>query len=99
MQKAKALSDGRARSSIHRAPAARVYRFLRSIPTWVLWVLVGVWLTPTLGLLVNSFRDPRRAARPAGWWNVLLGNWDGFTLDNYRTVLEHGPERRHAQRR
>ena len=40
-----------------------LYRFLRSIPTWVLWVLVGVWLTPTIGLLINSFRDSRGATR------------------------------------
>ena len=35
----------------------RAYRFLRSIPTWVLWGLVVVWLTPTVGLLVNSVRE------------------------------------------
>ena len=63
-----------------------MYRFLRSIPTWVLWVLVGVWLTPTLGLLVNSFR-PRNAQHGIGWWTVLPRNWGGFTLSNYQTVL------------
>lgn len=62
------------------------YRFLRSIPTWVLWLLVVVWLTPTIGLLVNSFRD-RAVQQRQGWWNVLLGHLDGFTLENYRTVL------------
>ena len=64
----------------------RLYRFLRSIPTWVLWLLVVVWLTPTLGLLVNSFRS-RAVQQRQGWWNVLLGHVDGFTLENYRTVL------------
>lgn len=67
-----------------------VYRFLRAIPTWVLWIIVVVWLTPTLGLLVNSFRS-RDAQQGSGWWNVLLGDFDGFTLDTYRTVLADGP--------
>jgi alpha-glucoside transport system permease protein len=66
-----------------------LYRFLRSIPTWVLWILVLVWLTPTLGLLINSFRD-RSAQTTSGWWTVFLGNWDGFTLDNYKQVLDPG---------
>ena len=61
-----------------------MYRFLRSIPTWVLWVLVGVWLTPTVGLLVNSFR-PRNAQRGTGWWTVLWPrNSAGFTVGNYQ---------------
>ncbi|MGI9052604.1 MAG: carbohydrate ABC transporter permease [Ilumatobacteraceae bacterium] len=68
-------------------PGGGVYRFLRSIPTWVLWLLVMVWSVPTFGLLVNSFRT-RDDQRAAGWWNVFTGNWgDGFTLDNYQQVL------------
>jgi alpha-glucoside transport system permease protein len=63
-----------------------VYRFLRSIPTWVLWLLVVVWCIPTFGLLVNSFRG-RDVQRTSGWWTVFTGNLDGFTLDNYREVL------------
>jgi alpha-glucoside transport system permease protein len=64
----------------------RLYSFLRSIPTWVLWLLVVVWLTPTMGLLVNSFRE-KTVQQKQGWWNVLLGHFDGFTFENYRTVL------------
>ena len=63
-----------------------VYRFLRGIPTWVLWLIVLVWCVPTLGLLVNSFRS-RDEQRTSGWWSVFGGNFDGFTMDNYREVL------------
>ena len=43
-----------------RAAAAggAAYRLLRSIPTWVLWLLVVVWSIPTIGLLINSVRTP-----------------------------------------
>ena len=63
-----------------------IYRFLRGIPTWVLWILVIIWCIPTLGLLINSFRG-RDEQRTTGWWTVFTGNLDGFTLDNYREVL------------
>ena len=45
-----------------------LYRFLRTIPTWVLWLLVLVWSIPTIGLLVNSVRsrDQRSAAAGGG---------------------------------
>jgi alpha-glucoside transport system permease protein len=63
-----------------------VYRFLRSIPTWVLWLIVLVWSIPTIGLLINSVRT-RDQQRSSGWWTVLTGNLNGLTLDNYRQVL------------
>jgi alpha-glucoside transport system permease protein len=69
-----------------RGNTGAVYRFLRSIPTWVLWLIVVVWCVPTLGLLVNSFRS-RDEQRTSGWWSIVTGNFDGFTLDNYREVL------------
>jgi alpha-glucoside transport system permease protein len=68
-----------------------LYRFLRSIPTWVLWLIVVVWCIPTLGLLVNSFRS-RDEQRTSGWWTVLGGNFDGFTTENYKEVLETGAQ-------
>jgi alpha-glucoside transport system permease protein len=63
-----------------------IYRFLRSIPTWVLWLLVVIWSIPNIGLLVNSVRD-RDAQRNTGWWQIFQGDLDNLTLDNYREVL------------
>jgi len=64
---------------------ATIKRFLGSIPTWVLWLIVGLWSMPTVGLFVNSFRT-RDAQRAGGWWKVFTGDV-GFTFDNYHTVL------------
>lgn len=51
----------------------------------VILVLMAIWLTPTLGLFVNSFRQPADVAK-AGWWTALSPPFD-FTLDNYVHVL------------
>jgi alpha-glucoside transport system permease protein len=67
-------------------PGGAVYRFLRSIPTWVLWLLVIIWSIPNIGLLVNSVRD-RDAQANTGWWQIFQGDFDNLTLDNYREVL------------
>ncbi|MBI3961711.1 MAG: carbohydrate ABC transporter permease [Deinococcus sp.] len=50
----------------------------------VLVVLAVVWLTPTAGLLVTSFR-PLEAISDSGWWTALSPA--RFTLDSYATVL------------
>jgi alpha-glucoside transport system permease protein len=68
-----------------RGPAGAVYRFARSIPTGVLWLLVVLWSVPTVGLLVNSFRT-RDQQRTSGWWSVW-GDLGHLTLGNYRQVL------------
>ena len=47
--------------------------------------LMGLWLIPTLGLFVNSFRPAADVAR-SGWWTALAPPWD-FTLANYEHVL------------
>jgi len=43
-----------------------------------------VWLIPSLGLAVTSFRSPSDIAS-SGWWTVLAQ--PRFTLDNYAEVL------------
>jgi alpha-glucoside transport system permease protein len=56
-----------------------------------IWVLVVLWTIPTLGLLVNSFRD-QNDIRDSGWWTVLgeIFNAGTWTLQNYREVLDEG---------
>lgn len=50
----------------------------------VMIVLCVIWMIPTLGLLVSSFRDVD-SINSTGWWKGLLGP---FGLENYVGVLE-----------
>lgn len=51
-------------------------------------VLIGVlWTTPTLGLLLSSFR-PEEEIKTTGWWTVFGA--PRLTLDNYAEVLSDG---------
>jgi alpha-glucoside transport system permease protein len=47
-------------------------------------IIAILWTTPTLGLLITSFR-PADLINTTGWWTVLAN--PGFTLDNYDEVL------------
>ncbi|WP_235499073.1 carbohydrate ABC transporter permease [Knoellia sp. Soil729] len=52
-------------------------------------VLIAVlWTTPTLGLLVTSFRS-QRDINKSGWWTAF-SDPGGFTLENYRQALAPG---------
>ena len=51
----------------------------------VVIALMALWLVPTLGLLINSFRPASDVAR-SGWWTSLVPPWD-FTIANYEHVL------------
>ena len=44
-----------------------------------------IWMVPTLGLLVSSFRPPNLVAN-SGWWTGLTPPFQ-FTLENYQRVL------------
>jgi len=64
----------------------RAGRFVRRIPLHVVVIfLMVVWLIPTIGLLVNSFRPPE-ALTQSGWWSILF-NPSQLTLNNYAHVL------------
>ena len=48
-------------------------------------VICALWILPSLGLLVSSFR-PARAVRSTGWWTAIKPPYQ-FTLDSYVDVL------------
>lgn len=59
---------------------------LRRLPLHlVTWVIIGIWLVPTLGLFVNSFRSIQDMGND-GWWTALFPP-HGFTLESYKQVL------------
>jgi alpha-glucoside transport system permease protein len=60
-------------------------RWSRLVVHVVVIGLMLLWLVPTLGLFVNSFRPASDVAR-SGWWNALFPPWD-FTLENYSHVI------------
>jgi len=63
----------------------RAVAFLARTPVHIALIVIAViWLVPTLGLLVTSFR-PRADIQSSGWWGAILdGSW---TLKNYDLVL------------
>jgi alpha-glucoside transport system permease protein len=66
-------------------PAARIVAALNRTVIHVALALIGLlWLVPTLGLLVTSFR-PRSDIQSTGWWDISNLH---LTVDNYRQVLE-----------
>ena len=73
-------------SDAKRGVGKIVYGTLRGVPTWVLWILVIIWTTPTLGLFINSFRE-KDLQRTSAFWTVFRGNFEGMTLENYREIF------------
>ena len=55
----------------------------------VVFLIVFIWLVPTIGLLVSSFRNPNLVST-TGWWTAIPNLFDSgqWTLDNYKNVLE-----------
>jgi alpha-glucoside transport system permease protein len=54
-------------------------------------VVVVLWLVPTVGVLVTSFR-PEQAVETTGWWTAFGHLFDSsqWTLQNYRDALDAG---------
>jgi alpha-glucoside transport system permease protein len=70
----------------------RKSRLSRLTAGWVVkltvTVLVLVWLVPTIGLLISSFRDAD-AVRTSGWWTVFgdLFDFRQWTIQSYSDVI------------
>jgi alpha-glucoside transport system permease protein len=78
------LAEGMA-GSRPRTAAGRAVAALNRTAIHVFLALIGlIWLVPTLGLLVTSFR-PRADIQSTGWWDIFNLH---LTLDNYSQVLQ-----------
>jgi alpha-glucoside transport system permease protein len=66
--------------------SARILRSLNRTPIHIfLGIIAVIWLAPTIGLLITSFR-PRTDIQSTGWWDVL--GTLRFTTENYQQVLD-----------
>ena len=64
--------------------ASRLSHFVSRTPVHLSLLALGViWLVPTIGLAVTSFR-PKSDILSSGWWHVFGGR---ITLSNYTDVL------------
>ncbi|HEX2766018.1 MAG TPA: carbohydrate ABC transporter permease [Candidatus Limnocylindria bacterium] len=69
-----------------RTMSERLSRFVAKAPIHVALIIIGaIWLLPTIGLFITSFR-PSSEILSSGWWEVFTGRWN-FTLENYETVI------------
>lgn len=62
---------------------------VKGLPVHLIVIALAiVWLAPSVGLLVSSFR-PRQDLLSSGWWTALItpSAWGRFTTVNYRDVL------------
>jgi alpha-glucoside transport system permease protein len=80
-----AVAEPRARAR-ERTTTERIVRFLNKTPIHIGLALIAlIWLAPTVGLLVTSFR-PRSDIQVTGWWEAFTQF--RFTLNNYTEVLQ-----------
>jgi alpha-glucoside transport system permease protein len=68
----------------------RLKRLILRIPLHlIVLAFTGIWLLPTLGLLVTSFRSPENIFG-SGWWTVFADLFDvnQYTFENYMQVID-----------
>lgn len=71
------------------------YKLKRRLPQIVVNLVVlaalVMWILPTLGLLITSFR-PASDVAYTGWWTVLSSplKFTQYTIENYKSVLSSG---------
>ena len=79
------VASERLATATRETTSARILRALNRTPIHIfLGIVAVIWLAPTIGLLITSFR-PRTDIQSSGWWEVL-GTLH-FTTENYSQVL------------
>ena len=82
----RALERARPARAAENTTGARLSRLLRRGPLHIAIIAIClVWIVPTLGLLVSSFR-PANLVATTGWWTAFQTPFQ-FTVDNYQQVL------------
>ena len=75
-----------AQPRLAQSPSERILAWVGRGPVHIALVALAiVWLIPSVGLLVTSFR-PRPDIASTGWWETLQTRT--FTLDNYERVMD-----------
>jgi len=67
----------------------KLTRMLSRGPLHIVLIIVAlVWMLPTVGLMITSFRPPADVAH-SGWWTVFEHpfNFMQYSLENYRAVI------------
>src|SRR5689334_18006702 len=83
---ATSVSTERIAAADRETASARILRALNRTPIHIFLAIVAIiWLSPTIGLLVTSFR-PRTDIQSTGWWEVL--STLRFTTENYQQVID-----------
>jgi alpha-glucoside transport system permease protein len=73
-------------TSSRASASTRAVEFLNKAPIHIVLILIAViWLVPSVGLLVTSFRA-RQDILTSGWWLAFVQG--RFTLENYQRVLQ-----------
>jgi alpha-glucoside transport system permease protein len=73
-------------ASVSRRAAGHWRKIVARIPLHVIIIVLALlWLTPTIGLLISSFRPPNLIST-TGWWTFFQTPFQ-FTVDNYAAVL------------
>jgi len=63
--------------------------FSRSLLHLIIIITAFIWILPTVGLLITSFRPPPDVAA-SGWWTVFEHpfNFTCYSLENYQRVID-----------
>jgi alpha-glucoside transport system permease protein len=76
-----------AAQEVPRTRSGRIVQFITKTPVHIFLILVALfWLTPTVGLLVTSFR-PAEEIVTTGWWTVFTEPAQ-LTFENYSNILD-----------